>query len=76
LSFNDERELAALPARIETLEARIGEIRGRLADSALYRDAAQEVKGLHAELAQLEADVAAAYARWEALGVWRWRQAR
>jgi len=67
LNFNDERELAGLPARIEALEARIGEIRGRLADPALYRAAAQEVRSLHAELAQAEADVAAAYARWEDL---------
>jgi len=67
LSFNDERELAGLPARIEGLEARIGELRSRLADVALYREAAQDIRGLHAELAQLEADVAASYARWEAL---------
>ena len=67
LTFNEERELAALPARIETLEARVEAIRSRFADPALYRDAAQEAKGLHAELAQLERDLADAYARWEVL---------
>ena len=67
MSFNDERELAGLPARIEELEARIGAIRGRFADPALYRDAGDEVKALRAELAGLEADLAAAYARWEEL---------
>ncbi len=67
LSFNDQRELAGLPARIEAGEARIAEIRGRLAEPALYRDAPQEIGGLRAELAALEADVAADYARWETL---------
>jgi ATP-binding cassette subfamily F protein uup len=67
LSFNDQRELAALPARIEAGEARIAEIRGRLAEPALYRDAPQEIGGLRAELAALEADVAADYDRWEML---------
>ncbi len=67
LNFNDERELAGLPARIETLETRIGEIRARLADPALYRAEAHAVRSLHADLAQAEADLAAAYARWEDL---------
>jgi ABC transport system ATP-binding/permease protein len=67
ISFNDERELAGLPARIEALEREIGGIRSRFADPALYRDAGDEVRTLHAELARLEADLAAAFARWEEL---------
>jgi len=67
LAFGEERELSALPARIETLETRIEEIRQRFADPTLYRDAAQEARALHAELAQVERDLADAYARWEAL---------
>jgi ATP-binding cassette subfamily F protein uup len=67
LTFTEERELSALPARIEHLEARIEEIRRRFADPSLYRDAAQEAKALHTELAQSERDLADAYARWEAL---------
>jgi ATP-binding cassette subfamily F protein uup len=66
LTFNEVRELAALPARIETLEARVAGMRARFADPALYRDPT-EVKALHADLAQLETDLAADYARWEAL---------
>jgi ATP-binding cassette subfamily F protein uup len=67
LTFNEERELSLLPARIEALEARVEAIRRRFADPALYRDAAQEAKALHAELAQAERDLADAFARWEAL---------
>jgi ATP-binding cassette subfamily F protein uup len=66
LSPNETRELAALPPRIEALEARIAAIRARFEDSALYRDPAR-VKAVHAELEEVEADLAADYARWEAL---------
>jgi ABC transport system ATP-binding/permease protein len=66
LSLPETRELAALPPRIEAREAQVAAIRARFADPALYRDAG-EVRALHAELAQLEADLAADYARWEAL---------
>ncbi len=69
LSFSEARELSALPARIETLEARVEEMRRRFADPAFYRDAAQEAKALRAELAQGEQDLADAYARWEALEI-------
>ena len=67
LTFTEERELSALPARIGDLEARIETIRGRFADPSLYRDASQEAKVLSAELTQVERDLADAYARWEAL---------
>jgi len=67
LAFGEERELSALPMRIETLEARVEEIRRRFADPALYRDAAQDAKALQAELAQVERDLSDAYARWEVL---------
>ena len=67
LTFNEERDLSALPARIEQLEARIRTIRQRFADPLLYRDSAQEAKTLSAELTQAERDLADAYARWEAL---------
>ena len=67
LTFNEERELSSLPARIEALEARVNVIRLRFADPLLYRDAAQEAKALPSELAQVERDLADAYARWEVL---------
>jgi len=67
LTFNEQRELAGLPARIETLEARIDEIRHRFADPTLYRNLTHDAKALHAELEQTEADLAAAYLRWEGL---------
>jgi ABC transport system ATP-binding/permease protein len=67
ITFTEERELSALPARIEVLEGRIETMRARFADPALYRDVSQEAKALRSELAQAEQDLAEAYARWEAL---------
>ncbi|MEO8305208.1 MAG: ATP-binding cassette domain-containing protein [Betaproteobacteria bacterium] len=67
LTFNEERELSALPALIEALEARVDEIRGRFADPSLYRDAPEEAKALPAALAQAERDLSEAFARWETL---------
>ena len=42
-------------------------IRRRFADPSLYREAPEEVKALPSELAQVERDLADAYARWETL---------
>jgi ATP-binding cassette subfamily F protein uup len=67
LSYQEERELGVLPARIETLEVRIAQIRERFADPALYIKAAAEVKALQTELDMLDAELAQAYARWEEL---------
>ncbi len=67
LTLGEERELAALPGRIETLEARAGEIRGRFTDPALYRSAGETVKTLQGELGEIERELGGAYARWEEL---------
>jgi ATP-binding cassette subfamily F protein uup len=67
LSFNEQRDLAALPARIEALEAEAAQLRERFADAALYRDGATAVKALQDRLADLDRELAAAFSRWEAL---------
>ena len=67
LSLPEERELAAIPAAIEGLEERLAALRTRLADPALYRESASAIKSLHADEAALDAELAAAYARWEDL---------
>ncbi len=67
LSYQETRELAALPARISTLESEHATLQARLADPALYRSDAVAIKDLQASLAALETETAAAYARWEAL---------
>jgi ABC transport system ATP-binding/permease protein len=67
LSFKETRELADLPARIETLEAAQSDLHARLADPALYQGAGEEVAELRARLQALESELETTYARWEAL---------
>ena len=67
LSIPEERELAELPARIESLEAAVEEARARLADPVLYRDDGSAARTAHAELARREDELGSAYARWEEL---------
>ena len=67
LSFSEQKELAGLPQRIDALEAKCAALRERFADPALYRDAAVDVRALHAEQQAQDAELAAALARWEAL---------
>jgi ATP-binding cassette subfamily F protein uup len=56
LSYNDQRELDQLPARIETLES-----------PALYRDDPEAVPALRAQLEAAEASLEVAFERWSEL---------
>jgi ATP-binding cassette subfamily F protein uup len=67
LTWKEARELEALPQRIEESERRRDELHARLADPALYQQAGDEVPALRSELVMVEAELAAAYTRWEEL---------
>jgi ATP-binding cassette subfamily F protein uup len=67
LSNKERTELAALPARIEVLEAEQTTLNTRLADPAFFRTAGAEVSRATARLAEIEAELAKAYARWAEL---------
>lgn len=67
LSFKEERELEALPDRISALEEEQQSIHTTLADPDYYKTAGPEVVTLNARLEELEAELVAAYARWEEL---------
>src|SRR5258705_348585 len=67
LGYKEDRELADLPARLEALEREQAEIAGKLADPALYRDRAGEVKELQLRHAAIEAELTQLLARWEEL---------
>ncbi|MDA8129618.1 MAG: ATP-binding cassette domain-containing protein [Betaproteobacteria bacterium] len=67
LSFKEARELDALPAQIEALEAEQAQIAERLCDPALYQAAGQEAAGLQARADAIETQLLEALARWEAL---------
>jgi ATP-binding cassette subfamily F protein uup len=69
LSYHEQKELAALPERIEHLEADIAALQARLSDPATYATAGkgEGAVALRRDLEAKEAELAAAYARWEAL---------
>jgi ATP-binding cassette subfamily F protein uup len=67
LSNKEQRELDALPARIEALEAEQAQITARLASPALYTTEPQAVPALQARHAAIEDELMHALERWEAL---------
>ncbi|MEW6413760.1 MAG: ATP-binding cassette domain-containing protein [Pseudomonadota bacterium] len=67
LSYKEARELEALPARIEALEAEQAEIAAKLSDPALYQADAQAAAALQARTEAIEVELLDALARWETL---------
>jgi ABC transport system ATP-binding/permease protein len=66
-SNKENRELAALPGRIEVLEAEQEELHQAMADPAFYRKPGDAIAEARAKLEAVEQELAAAYQRWEAL---------
>src|SRR5262249_38836471 len=67
LSGKERRELEALPARIEELEAAREALHQAMADPAFYRKEGGEIAEAKARLEALEQELATAYDRWEIL---------
>ena len=67
LSYNEQRELAALPDRIAALESEIAELQSTLSDPETFRTRAAEAATLANRLAEAEAELNAAYSRWSEL---------
>lgn len=67
LGFKEQRELEALPQRIETLESRQAELNERINSPDFYKQDPATVKKLLDEAQALEPELEAAYARWSEL---------
>ena len=67
LSYNERRELDALPGRIDSLEGELKEIRDALADGSVYRTDPARAKALSDRLPLAEAELEAAVDRWAEL---------
>jgi ATP-binding cassette subfamily F protein uup len=67
LSNRERAELEALPARLEALEKEQAELTTRMADPAFFKGGGPEVARATARLPELEAEIAAVYARWTEL---------
>jgi ATP-binding cassette subfamily F protein uup len=67
LTYQQQRELEALPSRIEQLEQELARLHQALADPALYQKPGREIAKVKGELDSLQSQLDAAYARWEVL---------
>ena len=67
LSYKLQRELEALPAEIERLETALAAIHTQMADPAFYQSPAAEIAAVSTRAAALQADLEAAFRRWEEL---------
>jgi len=67
LGFREQRELAALPALIEGLEAEQGALQARMGEADFYRQDTAAIGDARRRLEQIAVDLPAAYARWEEL---------
>ena len=67
LSYKEERELEALPKRLEDLEKEKEELHWQLADPTLYQKDKSAMPRTQKRLAELEQELKKAYGRWEAL---------
>ena len=67
LSYNERRELDALPGRIDALEGELKEIREALADGSVYRTDPARAKALSERLPLAEAELEATVDRWAEL---------
>ncbi|MAT64162.1 MAG: ABC transporter ATP-binding protein [Gammaproteobacteria bacterium] len=66
-SYKDQRELEALPQRIESLEAEQAALTGEMSRPEFYQQDKTEIARAQARLSELESELEQAYARWEAL---------
>ncbi len=67
LSYKEQQELSALPAAVEQLDGQIGELHEAMARDDFYRQSREVIAAQQAQLKALEAELAAAYQRWETL---------
>ena len=67
LTYKDARELELLPARIEILETEIAARTDTMHDPAFFRQDSAAIAAANQALAALQAELDAAYARWQEL---------
>jgi ABC transport system ATP-binding/permease protein len=76
LGYKEQRELAALPGEIETLEREQAAITARMSAPDYHREGAPRIRADRQRLEELEASLLAKFERWEALEAERDRVAR
>ena len=67
LSYKEQRELEAAPARIEALAAEERELNARIAAPEFYKEGGEAIAATLARLAEMGTELAKAYGRWHEL---------
>ena len=67
LSYKEQRELDALPQRIEVLESEHTELQARIASPEFYKEGAEAIAASMARVGSLEQELLQAYERWDDL---------
>jgi ATP-binding cassette subfamily F protein uup len=67
LSYNERRELEALPAQIDVLEAEQRELNARVAGPDFYKEGANAIAAALSRLDEVASELDSAYARWNDL---------
>ena len=67
LSYKEQRELEAVPARIEALEAEERQLHARMAGPEFYKEGSDAIAAALARLEAVSRDISEAYARWHEL---------
>ena len=76
LSYNEQRELTALPEEIEALEREQAQLNARMSTPDYHRLGGEQVRGDRKRLEELEALLLQKFARWEWLEERRARSAQ
>ncbi len=67
LTFKEQRELEALPQRIESLEAEQQQLYQTMSDPLFFQKGKEEIAKINDRALSLESELAEAYQRWETL---------
>jgi ABC transport system ATP-binding/permease protein len=67
LSYKDQRELDALPSKIETLEGEQRALNARIASAGFYKESREAIAAALARAEALQLELIGAYARWHDL---------
>jgi ATP-binding cassette subfamily F protein uup len=67
LSYKEQRELAALPSKIETLERQQAELEAKMAEPGFYQKDFKKIQQVTDQLAQVQKELEAVFERWAEL---------
>ncbi|MDA0842278.1 MAG: ATP-binding cassette domain-containing protein [Planctomycetota bacterium] len=67
VTYKEQKELKALPSKIGALESEQQSLHGAMSDPSFYKKSGDEIAATTSRLEEIEAELGAAYARWEVL---------